>query len=97
MYVWLFFIVLALNLFIFQGNILDNNYATLDSFLPLPLDTYFLIPAITMRTFADENKAVRWNFNNKTISDAQIVMGKYWAVIFCGRLLFCLPSSILLQ
>ena len=35
-----FFIVLGLNLFVFEGNIFDSNYATLDSFFTLTLDSY---------------------------------------------------------
>lgn len=90
-----FFIVLALNLFIFQGNILDSNYATLDSFFTLtPWILIFLIPAITMRTFADEKQSGTLEFlTTKPISDAQIVMGKYWAVLFLWTFTF-LPTFI---
>ena len=78
-----FFVVLALNLFIFQGNILDSNYATLDTFFTLaPWILLFLIPAITMRTFADEKQNGTIEFlTTKPITDFQIVIGKYLAAL----------------
>jgi ABC-2 type transport system permease protein len=90
-----FFIVLALNLFIFQGNILDSNYATLDTFFTLsPWILIFLIPAITMRTFADEKQSGTIEFlTTKPITDLQIVMGKYFAALLLWLFTF-LPTII---
>lgn len=90
-----FFIVLALNLFIFEGNILDSNYATLDSFFTLtPWVIVFLIPAITMRTFADEKQIGTLELlATKPISDIQIVLGKYFAALVLWLFTF-LPTLI---
>ncbi|HRH57608.1 MAG TPA: ABC transporter permease subunit [Chitinophagales bacterium] len=88
-----FFIVLALNLFIFQGNILESNYATLDTFFTLaPWILLFLIPAITMRTFADEKQSGTIEFlTTKPITDFEIVIGKYLATIILWTFTF-LPT-----
>lgn len=90
-----FFIVLALNLFIFQENIFDSNYATLDSFFTLaPWILIFLIPAITMRTFADEKQNGTIELlATKPITDFQIIMGKYFAALFLWLFTF-LPTLI---
>ena len=90
-----FFVVLALNLFVFQGNILDSNYATLDTFFTLtPWILIFLIPAITMRTFADEKQTGTIEFlTTKPVSDLQIVIGKYLAALFLWTFTF-IPTLI---
>ncbi len=90
-----FFITLSLNLFIFQGNILDSNYATLDTFFTLaPWILIFLIPAITMRSFADEKQNGTIEFlATKPITDLQIVMGKYIAALILWTFTF-LPTFI---
>ncbi|MGH2566338.1 MAG: gliding motility-associated ABC transporter permease subunit GldF, partial [Ginsengibacter sp.] len=52
-----FLLVNGLMLFVFQDNIFDFGYATLDRFFELaPWVLLLLIPAITMRSFADEFK-----------------------------------------
>ena len=52
-----FLLVNGLMLFVFQDNIFDFGYATLDHFFQLaPWVLLLLIPAITMRSFADEFK-----------------------------------------
>jgi len=54
-----FLLLNGLFLWIFQGNfnILDNSFADLTSFFTLsPWVLIFLIPAVTMRSFADERK-----------------------------------------
>ena len=91
----IFFIVLALNLFVFQGNILDSNYATLDTFFTLaPWILIFLIPAITMRTFADEKQNGTIEFlTTKPITDTQIILGKYFAALLLWLFTF-LPTLI---
>ncbi|MFN8237738.1 MAG: gliding motility-associated ABC transporter permease subunit GldF [Chitinophagales bacterium] len=90
-----FFIVLALNLFIFQGNILESNYATLDTFFTLtPWILIFLIPAITMRTFADEKQSGTIELlTTKPVTDSQIVMGKFLAAMLLWLFTF-LPTFI---
>jgi ABC-2 type transport system permease protein len=90
-----FFIVLALNLFIFPGNILDSNYATLDSFFTLaPWILIFLIPAITMRSFADEKQSGTIELlATKPVTDFQIVAGKYLAALLLWLFTF-LPTLL---
>ncbi len=90
-----FFIVLALNLFIFQDSILDSQYATLDAFFMLaPWILIFLIPAITMRTFADEKQNGTIEFlATQPITDTKIVLGKYLAALVLWTFTF-LPTLI---
>jgi len=90
-----FFVVLALNLFVFEGNILESNYATLDTFFTLaPWVLVFLIPAITMRTFADEKQTGTIELlTTKPVSDFQIVFGKYLAALVLWLFTF-LPTFI---
>src|SRR5690606_30033262 len=53
-----FLLVNGLVLFVFEDNIFDFGYATLDRFFELaPWVMLLLIPAITMRSFADEFRA----------------------------------------
>lgn len=62
-------------------NVLDGGYATLDNlFIISPWVFMFLIPAITMRVFADEKKAGTMELLfTKPITDLQIVWAKYLA------------------
>lgn len=66
-----------------DSNILDNGYAGLDSLFSLaPWVFLFLIPAITMRSFADEKKAGTIEFLlTKPLTDLQIIFAKYFASI----------------
>ena len=62
-------------------NIMDTGYANLDGlFLLAPFVFLFLIPAITMRSFADEKKGGTIEFLlTKPLSDLQIILAKYFA------------------
>ena len=62
-------------------NLLSNGYAGLDSLFSLaPWVFLFLIPAITMRSFADEKKAGTIEFLlTKPLTDLQIILAKYLA------------------
>jgi len=64
-----------------DSNILSNGYAGLDSLFSLaPWVFLFLIPAITMRSFADEKKAGTIEFLlTKPLTDLQIILAKYFA------------------
>ncbi len=78
-----FLITTSLFLWIFPGefNILDNNYASLDSlFILAPWVFLFLVPATTMRLFSDEKKSgtIELLFT-KPFTDLQIVLAKYFA------------------
>jgi ABC-2 type transport system permease protein len=75
-----FLLLNGLFLFVFPDtNIFDFGYATLDKFFELsPWILTFLVPAITMRTLADEFKGGTYEIlQTKPISQAQIVAGKY--------------------
>lgn len=64
-----------------NANILDYGYASLEQFFAVaPIVLLFLIPAITMRAFADEYKTgtIEWLFT-KPLSPNAIILGKYWA------------------
>ena len=64
-------------------NILENGYANLDSFFILaPLLFLFLIPAITMKMFAEEQKSGTIELLlTKPLSDWQIVTAKYASAV----------------
>ena len=74
-----FLLVNGLMLFVFDNNIFDFGYATLDRFFQLaPWILLLLIPAITMRSFADEFKAGTYEIlQTRPLSRAQIITGKY--------------------
>lgn len=98
-----FFVFLGLNLFVFDGNIFDGGYATLDSFFGIaPWISIFLISALTMRSFADEQQRGTLELlATKPLSDTQIVLGKYlgaivlWLFIFTPTLLYFVSLSVL--
>ncbi|MCX6275811.1 MAG: gliding motility-associated ABC transporter permease subunit GldF [Bacteroidetes bacterium] len=64
-------------------NIITSGYATLDAvFILAPWVFMFLIPAITMRSFAEENKTGTIELLlTKPLTDFQIVAAKYFAGI----------------
>ena len=66
-----------------DSNILNNGYAGLDALFSLaPWVFLFLIPAITMRSFADEKKAGTIEFLlTKPLTDIQIIFAKYFASV----------------
>lgn len=78
-----FLLINGLFLWIFpmDFNLLDYGYAGLDSlFMFSPFIFLFLIPAITMRSFAEEKRtgAIEMLFT-KPLTDLQIVLAKYLA------------------
>ena len=75
-----FLLLNGMFLFVFPDtNILDFGYATLDKFFELaPWILLLLIPAITMRSFADEFKGGTFEIlQTKPLSRWQVVGGKY--------------------
>jgi len=78
-----FLLVNGLFLWVFKDdlNILNAGFADLNSFFLLaPWILLFLIPAITMKSFADElNSGTIETLKTKPISDWQIVLGKFSA------------------
>ncbi|HNW98207.1 MAG TPA: gliding motility-associated ABC transporter substrate-binding protein GldG [Bacteroidales bacterium] len=78
-----FLLINGLFLWVFQldFNVLENGYANIDGlFMLAPFVFLFLIPAITMRSFAEEKRSGTIEMLlTKPISDLQIVMAKYLA------------------
>lgn len=64
-------------------NILDDGYATLDSFFNFaPWILMFLIPAVTMRSFAEERSTGTIEMlTTRPVTDTQILLGKYFAAL----------------
>ncbi len=70
-------------MWVFPGefNILDAGYANIDTlFIIAPWVFMFLIPAVTMRMFADEKKSGTIELLlTRPLTDIQIILGKYLA------------------
>ncbi|MBC7389921.1 MAG: gliding motility-associated ABC transporter permease subunit GldF [Opitutaceae bacterium] len=76
-------------------NLFDNGFATLDTFFNIaPFLFLFLVPAITMKSFAEERKSgtIELLFT-KPINDIEIVLGKYFACVLLV-LISLLPTLI---
>jgi len=96
MVIGVFLLLMGLILWVFpEFSILDNNYATLDGLFGIaPMVFLFLIPAITMRAFAEENQSGTIELlATKPISDWHIVGGKFLACIWL--VLFALIPTVL--
>ncbi len=77
-----FLLITGLFLWVFpQSSILNTGFSNMDSlFLIAPYVFLFLIPAITMRAFAEEKKSGTIEFLlTKPVSDYQIIIAKYLA------------------
>lgn len=90
--VGVFLVMMGLMMFVFPDySLLNYNFATLDQLFDLaPLIFTFLIPAITMRSFAEENQTGTIELlATKPLSDLSIVLGKYFAclMLVCFALL----------
>ena len=90
-----FLLVNGLVLFVFDNNILDTGYATLDQFFQLaPWVLLLLIPATTMRSFSDEFKTGTFEIlQTRPLSRGQIVSGKYFGS-FLVVFIALIPSLI---
>ena len=90
-----FLLVNGMMLFVFENNILDFGYATLDRFFLLaPWIFLLLIPAITMRSFAEEFKTGTFEIlQTRPLSRWQIVFGKYFGSLVVV-LIALLPTII---
>lgn len=62
-------------------SVINYNYASLSQlFVVAPIIFLFLIPAVTMQSFADEYQQGTMEFlTTKPLTDLQIVLGKYFA------------------
>lgn len=80
----LFLLVNAVYLFVLKdSNIFDFGYVTLSAFFDLaPWVFIFLIPALAMRSFADEFKTGTFEtLQTRPLTNWQIVLGKYFAIL----------------
>jgi len=93
----IFLLITSLFLWVFpiESNILDYGYAQINGlFLIAPYVFLFLVPAISMRSFADENKSGTIELLlTKPISDFQIILAKFGAA-FVLLIIAILPTLI---
>lgn len=92
----IFLLILGLLLFVFTDtSILESNIASLDGLFSLaPFIFNFLIPAITMRMFAEENQNGTIEFLvTKPLTEWNIIVGKFLASI--ALVLFALLPTLL--
>jgi ABC-2 type transport system permease protein len=92
-----FLTIMSLIMWVFPSdyNVLDNEYATLGPLFSLaPWVFMFLIPSVTMRLFADENKTGTIELLlTKPLTDLQIIASKYLAGILL--VLFSLVPTLI--
>lgn len=91
-----FLIIMGLMMFVFPSySILSYRFATLDQlFTVAPMIFMFLIPAITMRSLAEEQQTGTIELlTTRPISDWQIVLGKYLACLVL--IIFALLPTLL--
>ena len=80
----LFLLVNGIFLFVLkESNLFDYGYASLDKFFELaPWILLFLVPAVSMRSLADEFRTGTFEIlQTKPLSKWQIVLGKYYAIV----------------
>ena len=78
----IFLLIMGLLMWVFPDySILDYNYASLDQLFGMsPVIFMFLIPAVTMRSFAEENQTGTIELLvTKPINEFQIILGKFFA------------------
>lgn len=90
-----FLLVNGVLLFFFQDNIFDFGYATLDRFFQLaPWILMLLIPAVNMRSFAEEFRTGTYEIlQTRPLSRRQIVLGKYLGSLVVA-LIAILPTLV---
>ncbi len=91
----IFLLVMGLNVFVFEGNVIDSGYATLDVFFSLaPWILVLMVPAITMRSFSEELQTGTYEMlATKPLSETQILLGKFLAT--CTLLLVTLLPTLI--
>lgn len=94
-----FSVITALFLFFFENdsNIFDIGTASLQSYFALaPFLLLFIIPAVSMKTLAEEEQAgtLNWLFS-QPVRISEIIVGKFFAVWIVG-ILCVLPSFLYL-
>ena len=97
MVIVVFLLITGLFLWVFQSdfNVLNFGYANLDSlFILAPWVFLFLVPAVTMRSFAEENRTGTIEMLlTKPLSDWQIIFAKFLAGVTLV-LLSLLPTAV---
>lgn len=91
-----FLAVLGMVLFVFpDSSLLESPFASLDALFDMaPVIFLFLVPAITMRLFAEERLFGTLELlQTKPVSDASIAMGKFLAAL--SLVLFALVPTLL--
>src|SRR5574343_823010 len=91
-----FLLVTGLFVWVFPDtSILEYGFASMDSFFNIaPWVFLFLIPAITMRSFSEENKTGSIELLiTKPITELQIILGKYFAGLVIA-ILSILPTLL---
>jgi ABC-2 type transport system permease protein len=92
-----FLVINGLVMWVFPGsmNVLDSGYSTLETLFNIaPWVFLFLVPAITMKTFAEEKKNGTIELIlTRPISDLNLVLGKYFASVLLV-LLILIPALI---
>lgn len=92
-----FLLAISLFMWVVRGdtNVLDGGYANIDALFGIaPWVFLFLIPAITMRSFADEKKTGTIELLlTRPLTDLQIILAKYFAG-FILVLISLLPTLI---
>ncbi len=95
--IFIFLLVTSLFLWVFPGdmNIPDSGYATLDPlFFIAPWVFLFLVPAVTMRMFAEEKRTGTLELLlTRPLTSMQIVWAKYLAAVLLV-LLILIPSLV---
>jgi ABC-2 type transport system permease protein len=97
-YVAILVFLLACGLFLWiipEYSILDYGYASMEKFFTIaPWLLLLLIPAITMRSFADEFRGgtIEW-LSTKPLTDMDIILGKYFASL--SLIVFALVPTFL--
>ena len=97
MVIVVFLLITGLFLWVFQSdfNLLTYGYANLDGlFILAPWVFLFLVPAVTMRSFAEENRTGTIEILlTKPLSDWQIIMAKFLASVTLV-LLALIPTAV---
>lgn len=97
MVIVVFLLITGLFLWVFQSdfNLLTYGYANLDGlFILAPWVFLFLVPAVTMRSFAEENRTGTIEMLlTKPLSDWQIIFAKFLASV-CLVLLALIPTAV---
>lgn len=90
-----FLLANGLVLFVFRNNLLDNGYATLDTFFSFaPWVLLFLVSAITMRSFSDEFRTGTFEIlQTRPLGSLQIVSGKFAGSLAVG-IIALIPTLI---